>query len=95
MPLFNAIVQDLFPGTEIPQADYTELLKQISRSIRSMKLQTHESFMMKVIQLYETFKVRFGVMLVGPTGGGKTTCYEVLANVMIKFREMHHPNPDF
>jgi len=35
-----------------------------------------------VIQLFETFNVRFGVMLVGPTGGGKTTCYKVLADTM-------------
>ena len=32
----------------------------------------------KTIQLYETMLVRHGVMLVGPTGGGKTTCYEVM-----------------
>merc|ERR1712044_51702 len=38
--------------------------------------------MNKVIQLYETFVVRFGVMLVGFTGSGKTTCYETLAAVM-------------
>ena len=29
----------------------------------------------KTIQLYETFNVRFGVMLVGFTMGGKTTIY--------------------
>ena len=32
----------------------------------------------KTIQLYETMLVRHGVMLVGPTGGGKSTCYEVM-----------------
>ena len=38
--------------------------------------------MAKVIQLFETFVVRFGVMLVGFTGSGKTTCYETLKDVM-------------
>lgn len=33
---------------------------------------------MQVIQLYDTMDVRFGVMLVGPTGGGKTECYRTL-----------------
>lgn len=51
--------------------------------------------MEKVIYLYETFNVRFGVMLVGPTGGGKTTCYEVLADVMTTLREQNHPDRSF
>lgn len=38
--------------------------------------------MAKVIQLFETFNVRFGVMLIGYTGSGKTTCYEILADLM-------------
>ena len=51
--------------------------------------------MEKVIYLYETFNVRFGVMLVGPTGGGKTTCYEVLADVMTTLRHENHPDKSF
>jgi len=51
--------------------------------------------MKKVIYLFETFNVRFGVMLVGPTGGGKTSCYEVLADVMTEMRNKNHPDRSF
>lgn len=39
-----------------------------------------------MIQLFDTFNVRFGVMLVGPTGGGKTTCWEILQHAMTELR---------
>ena len=31
-----------------------------------------------MIQLYDTIQVRHGLMLVGPTGGGKTATYKIL-----------------
>ena len=37
---------------------------------------------MKVIQLFETFNVRFGVMLVGATTSGKTKCYDILQHAI-------------
>lgn len=36
----------------------------------------------QIIQLYETTLVRHGLMLVGPTGGGKTCNYRALAGAM-------------
>lgn len=82
LPLFNAIVQDLFPTVSIKEANYEHFLRNIKRQLLKRSLQPHPPFMAKVIQLFETFNVRFGVMLVGFTGSGKTTCYEILADVM-------------
>lgn len=47
-----------------------------------MVLQPCKPFMEKVTQLYDTIQVRHGLMLVGPTGGGKTSVYNVLAKGM-------------
>ena len=45
-------------------------------------------------QLFETLNVRFGVMIVGPTGGGKTTIYKILADAMTKLREESNSNDE-
>ena len=87
LPLFSAIVQDLFPSVQIKEADYGELQTQIEESITETGMQLVGEFITKVIQLFDTFNVRFGVMIVGRTGGGKTTCYEVLQHAMTRLRE--------
>lgn len=38
-----------------------------------------QAFVDKIIQLFDTIAVRHGLMLVGPTGGGKTSNYKTLA----------------
>lgn len=53
-------------------------------------LQKVENLITKVIQLFETFNVRFGVMLVGLTGSGKTSCYEILEHCMSELRRTGH-----
>ncbi|KAJ7552868.1 hypothetical protein O6H91_06G073600 [Diphasiastrum complanatum] len=82
LPLFAGIVTDLFPGVEPPKIVYDDLLEALSNVCRELNIQPVESFTTKIIQLYETTIVRHGLMLVGPTGGGKTMCYRSLAMAM-------------
>ncbi|XP_078146083.1 dynein axonemal heavy chain 6 [Centroberyx gerrardi] len=80
--LFGGILSDLFPGVCIPEHDYGVLHSTILESLVKRNLQPLASMTNKVIQLYETMIVRHGVMLVGPTGGGKTTVYTILADTL-------------
>jgi dynein heavy chain len=43
----------------------------------------------QVIQLFETTIVRHGLMLVGPTMGGKTCCYRSLQKAMTSLNASH------
>lgn len=49
LPLFYAILRDLFPGVEVPYQDYGELGNQIHKEIEIMGLQRIEKFVNKVI----------------------------------------------
>ncbi|XP_054751474.2 dynein axonemal heavy chain 6-like isoform X1 [Lytechinus pictus] len=80
--LFKGILSDLFPGCVLPEHDYGILEKTIIDSLLAKGLQPEPCVVSKVIQLYETMIVRHGVMLVGPTGGGKTTVYQCLAKTL-------------
>ncbi|XP_077201567.1 dynein axonemal heavy chain 6 isoform X2 [Paroedura picta] len=80
--LFSGIISDLFPGVIIPEHDYGVLESTILDVMLNKGLQPESSMVNKVIQLYETMLVRHGVMLVGPTGGGKTTVYQILADTL-------------
>ena len=93
--LFQAIVQDLFPGVDVPETPGGDLEAAIIESLEEAHLQVVDKFVTKTIQLYETFNVRFGVMAVGPTGGGKTTCYQTLQTALTKLRAAKNQNQEF
>jgi dynein heavy chain len=76
--LFKGIIQDLFPGVNVPDRDFGILVSAVQQSMKDKNLEIVDSFVSRVCQLSETMRIRHGVMLVGPTGGGKTTCYEIL-----------------
>ncbi|XP_069845209.1 dynein axonemal heavy chain 6 isoform X1 [Dipodomys merriami] len=91
--LFSGIISDLFPGVQIPEHDYGILQSTIVDVMTEQNLQPELCMVKKVIQFYETMLVRHGVMLVGPTGGGKTTVYQVLAETLGNLQKLGINNP--
>ncbi|NXE09964.1 DYH1 protein, partial [Lophotis ruficrista] len=86
LKLFSGIVSDLFPRIREEPVDYGILEEAIRKSCIKQNLKDVDGFVTKCIQLYETTVVRHGLMLVGPTGSGKTKSYEVLAAAMTSLK---------
>eukprot|EP00615_Pteridomonas_danica_P016588 CAMPEP_0114385844 /NCGR_PEP_ID=MMETSP0102-20121206/6268_1 /TAXON_ID=38822 ORGANISM="Pteridomonas danica, Strain PT" /NCGR_SAMPLE_ID=MMETSP0102 /ASSEMBLY_ACC=CAM_ASM_000212 /LENGTH=3026 /DNA_ID=CAMNT_0001542557 /DNA_START=949 /DNA_END=10026 /DNA_ORIENTATION=- len=105
LPLFAGILSDLFPGINRPPFDYGPLLRAIKVSIEAQNLQTVPIFSVKVIELYEMICVRHGLMVVGPTGGGKSKAIWTLKMALSQLKregivgeryektEIYHCNP--
>lgn len=87
IPLFQSIIKDLFPNTVRPQSDLDDLIKKIKEiSIRD-NIQPTDNFIKKVIQLYDTIQVRHGLMIVGPTGGGKSSNWKTLQKALSELND--------
>ena len=86
LPLFAGILSDLFPGVKRPDFDYGPLLVSLKSCIHKRNLQPIEVFLLKNIELYEMICVRHGLMVVGPTGGGKSSNIRVLADALTQLK---------
>ena len=82
LPLFNGIVGDLFPRATLPAQEDHGLQEAMVMAAVKNKLQAVPALMDKCSQLYDTIAVRHGLMVVGPTGAGKTTVMRTLARAL-------------
>jgi len=57
--------------------------KCVENTISDLGLELWPGQVQKITQLYEQLAVRHGVMLVGPSGGGKTTVRTVLQKALV------------
>jgi dynein heavy chain len=87
VPLFLNIISDLFPKTERSKINYDEIYDKVNIVCKDMNLIPTDNFKYKIIQLYDTIQVRHGLMLVGPAGGGKTSCLNVLKKSLSMLRD--------
>ncbi|KAB0798200.1 hypothetical protein PPYR_09193 [Photinus pyralis] len=81
-PLFLSLIDDMFPGIKLSVLSWKDLQKAIVNQTAQMGIINYPSWNLKVVQLYETYLVRHGLMVLGPTGAGKTKCMNCLMRSM-------------
>ena len=82
MKLFQFILKDNFQDVEIFQDDNSKLLLALKKQCAEMNLVDRDQFIEKVIQLYRILHFRHGIMLLGPTGSGKTENINLLQKTL-------------
>lgn len=88
--LFDGLLADIFPKqTKIPKKVYADVEKNVKALIKEWNLKDTLNWFIKIIQLYETSRVRHGYMLVGPAGSGKTTISNILTEALTKGGTQH------
>ncbi|XP_037533396.1 dynein heavy chain 2, axonemal [Nematolebias whitei] len=91
LPLFNGIIQDLFPAVETSATDYDKLKEAVEVELQRSSLQVTPFTMTKVIQLYKTKNSRHSSMLVGKTGSAKSVTWRTLQNALTTLHDKGEP----
>ena len=84
LALFYEIVEDLFPDLVLESGSHEDLRLAVERVLAEGGLLFPAPFVNKAIQLAETASIRFGILVLGNTGSGKTTLIYCLGASMGK-----------
>ena len=76
--LTSRLLEDVFPGIQYVSADLEKLTTVMKEVCKEKHLVAGDKWIDKVIQLYQIQNISHGLMLVGPSGTGKTQAWQVL-----------------
>ena len=82
IPLFNSLMNDVFPGVEYVPGALDALKNEILKICEAEHFVPGDMFMTKIIQLYQVLNINHGVMLVGPSGVGKSAAWRILLKAL-------------
>ncbi|KAF7784539.1 hypothetical protein Agabi119p4_704 [Agaricus bisporus var. burnettii] len=82
VPLLTSLLADVFPGVDYIPVDLDALKEQILKVCAERRLVTGERWIAKILQLYQIQKIQHGLMMVGPSGTGKTNAWQVLLTAL-------------
>lgn len=79
------IQTECFPGVQYVPADLTNLREAINAETAEKNYVVTEAWMTKIIQLYQIQAIHHGVMMVGPSGSGKSAVWKALLRALHRF----------
>jgi dynein heavy chain 2 len=82
--LFDALLRDIFPNVRITEFEYEELKKALGQAFAEHKLVFNNIQLKKALEVYEQVRQRMGVVIVGPSGSGKSILWKMLKEALIK-----------
>ncbi|KAE8745286.1 hypothetical protein FOCC_FOCC007971 [Frankliniella occidentalis] len=88
--VFDALVQDVFPGIKFVSSGHEKLATVLKESFLALGLQYNKRQEQKCIELYEQLNQRMGVVVVGPAGSGKTTLCRLLKHALGQLGQIIH-----
>ncbi|XP_012938795.1 cytoplasmic dynein 1 heavy chain 1 [Aplysia californica] len=88
IPLLHSLLSDVFPGVEYSPAEMTALRNEIRKVCGELYLVYGEGdelgtqWVEKVLQLHQITMLHHGLMMVGPSGSGKSKAWQVLLKAL-------------
>ena len=82
IPLLHNLLLGVFPGLSLRSNRDGELIDKLRIYATKYNLVAKDKFIEKCMQLYEIQNLHHGVMMVGPTGCGKTAAWKLLLDCM-------------
>lgn len=82
IPLLQSLLGSVFTGAAIKEIEAMQLRAMIREVCRERKLVPTEAFVEKVLQLFLVQQIRHGIMMVGPSGSGKSSVIHCLLEAL-------------
>ncbi len=84
VPVFADILVEVFPGASLYEMKDEQLTVEIESICKTLHYVIGDNWLQKILQLRKILEMRHGVMLVGPTGVGKSSALKVLLHGLEK-----------
>jgi len=87
IPLLQSLMEAFFPSAQYEPNLDDGLVDEIRAVCKDMCLSMDETFFAKVLQLYSVQEIAHGLMMVGPSGSGKSSAWRVLLKAIERWQQ--------